>query len=171
MAPNKVFHNLEESTHFIPCPVSNKQLKSKGGLTKHMSSAHPNYQGHFSSQFVYTTNEINKDEDYYHTNNNNSSTDNDNNLPSPLHVVPPAFSLPLDQMASPDATYVEHSWLIDVDQDFYYGNEDASSLSDIPCSASFDQSHLQANCPNTGHQPAPKECFTRTYHPELNGEC
>ena len=169
MAPNKVFHNLEESTRFIPCPVCNKRLKSKGGLTKHMSSAHADYQGRFSSQFIYTTNEINKDEDYYHTDNNDSSTDNDNNLPSPSHVVPPAFPLPLDRTASSDATYLEHSWLMDVDRDFYYGNEDASS--DIPYSTSFDQSHSQANRPNTGRQPAPKECFTKTYHPELNGEC
>ena len=65
-----------------------------------MSSVHANYQGHFSSQFIYTTNEINKDDNYYYANdyadNNDASTKNDNNPPSLLHVAPSVFPLPPD---------------------------------------------------------------------------
>ena len=139
---------------------------------KHMSSAHADYWGHFSSQFVYTTNEINKDEDCYYAddyaNNDNSSTNNYKNPPSPSHVAPSAFPLLPDWTASPDTAYIKH---MDIDQDFNYGNKDTSSSSDIPYSTFFEQSHLQANCPNTGCKTAPKEQFTRTYHSKLNGEC
>lgn len=104
MAPNKFFHNLEQTIkvpiQFVPCPVCDKQLKRNGGLAKHMSSAHADYQGHFSSQFVYKTNEINKDEDCYYADdyadNDDSSTNNNNNPPSPSHVAPSAFPLPPD---------------------------------------------------------------------------
>ena len=68
MVPNKFFDNMkqtiEASTQFIPCPACNRQLKSKGGFTKHMGLAHVNYQGHFSSQFIYLMNKIDGDEDY-----------------------------------------------------------------------------------------------------------
>ena len=179
MAPNKYFDNMKQtikrSTWFIPCPACNRCLKSKGGFTKHMGSAHANYQGHFSSQFVYSTNKIDGDEDYdygyNYADNDDSSTDNDNNAPSPLHVASSVFPLLPVQPASPDTAYIEHSWLMDVDQDFDNKNKDASSSSDIPYSTFFDQSHSQANRPNTRHQTAPKENFTRTYHPKLNGKC
>ena len=138
-----------------------------------MGSAHANYQGHFSSQFVYLTNNIDGDEDYNYNyaDDDDSSTNNDNNAPSPLHVASSVFPLPPVRPASPDTAYIEHSWLMDVDQDFDNKNEDASSSSDIPYSTFFDQSHSQANRPNTGRQTDPKEHFTRTYHPKLNGEC
>ena len=170
-----------------------------------MGSVHADYQGHFSSQFVYLTNKIDGDEDYNYNyaDDDDSSTNNDNNAPSPSHVAssaPPlllvqpaspdtaptkyqwqtgnptsayhnAPSVLLVQPPSPDTTYIKHSWLMDVDQDFNYENKDASSSSDIPYSIFFDQSHSQANCPNTGCQTAPKECYTRKYHSKLNSEC
>ena len=152
-----------------------------------MGSAHANYQGHFSSQFVYLTNKIDGDEDYNYdyADDNDSSTNNDNNAPSPSHVAssaPPlllvrpvspdiapteyqwqtgnpssayhnAPSILLVQPPSPDTTYIKHSWLMDVDQDFNYKNEDAPSSSNIPYSIFFDRSHSQADCPNTRRQP------------------
>ena len=79
-----------------------------------MNSVHTNYQGHFSSQFIYTMNEIDKDEDYYDANNDDSTTDNDNNHTSPLYIAPSAFPLLPDQTASLDTAYIEH---MDIDQD------------------------------------------------------
>ena len=104
---------LIPSSSSSPCPACNRRLKSKGGFTKHMGSAHANYQGHFSSQFVYSTNKIDGDGDYDYgydyADNNDSSTDNDNNAPSPSHVASSVFPLPPVRPASPDTTYIKHS--------------------------------------------------------------
>ena len=77
MAPNMFFHNLKQTiratTQFIPCPVCYHQVRSRGGLTRHLNSVHPNFENNFTQdpdpttkyQFIYTMNKTDQDKNYY----------------------------------------------------------------------------------------------------------
>lgn len=49
MAPNKLVQRLQQAFKLSPplflCPVCARQLKSKGGLTKHLNAIHPDFDG------------------------------------------------------------------------------------------------------------------------------
>ena len=193
MAPNKFFHNLKQTiratTRFIPCPVCDQRVRSRGGLTRHLNTVHPDFEDHFAQdpnsttrkehQFVYMTNKTYQDENYYDytndddhpTDTNNPSTDDDNNPPYPLHNTPSVFPQSPVHPASPENVHIEDSWLMDVDQDLANENEDTSSLSNITHPTFSDQNNPQANHPNARRQTAPEQKYTKTYHQKLDGKC
>lgn len=138
MAPNKFFHNLKHtiktSIRFIPCPACDRQLKNRGGLRRHLNSAHPGFKDHVAPDsptnnegsgsdsttrnehrqysFVYTRDRTGDQDalDYINDDHDDPTNDTDDNPPSPSHNVPSAFPDSPVRPASPENAGAEDVW-------------------------------------------------------------
>ena len=98
-------------------------------------------------------------------------TDDDDSPPSPSsHIAPPLFAPSPIAPASPENILTEDFWHMDVHHDPAPEDSIHSSHSSDTSTPTFSiQSHTPANRPTNHRQTAPKEHYSRIYHPKLNG--
>lgn len=164
MAPNQILRRVKQairqSSLYHRCPVGcERRFRSKGGLTKHLNTAHPSFDDANAHQYSPPSNR----EDSYQSDVDLHSPDTPpRSQPSSPNIRPSVFT-----PASPEHSYVED---VDMDRDSTHTGPIPSSRPESVSSPRFSvRSNPQVEHSNIVNQMAREPLYSRIYHRELNG--